>query len=222
MKKFKVLFFIICIPCFVYSQQWQVYSDSVLVNFKKNNIEKVKYFIGLADTDMQQNIVIKDTLYADYIYRKGIVKSLLGDYDSTLLKQSLDIWELSSKKNYLKIMKINYWLGTNYYSSANQSQNKTEMDSSYIYLKKCYSLIKKYNYQKQQNFTGVLNLLAIIDYSNKEFEQAKKYAIEYVDYIKKTGVGDFNFDYVYILTISKDFIGQENLLQEYLAKYEIQ
>lgn len=222
MKKFKILFFIICLPCFAYSQQWQQYSDSVLVYFKKNDIDKASHFIELADIDLAKNNVIRDTLYADYIYRKGIIQFKLGNYDTSLFKQALDIWQTNSKKNYLKIMKINYWLGTNYYLSANQNQNKTEMDSSYIYLKKCYSLIKKYNYQKQQNFTGVLNSLALIDYSNEEFEQAKKYANEYIDYVKKTGVGDFNFDYVYILTINQDFIGQENLLQEYLAKYEIQ
>jgi hypothetical protein len=65
--------------------------------------------------------VVKDTLYADYLYCKGVVKSSSGDYDSTLLKEALDIWESGTKKNYLKIMKINYFLGVNYFLIGNQS-----------------------------------------------------------------------------------------------------
>ena len=223
MKKFKVLFFIVCIPCFAYSQQWQQYSDSVFVYFKKNDIDKASHFIELADIDLAKSNIIKDTLYADYIYRKGVVKSSLGDYDSTLLKQSLDIWESNTKKNYLKIMKINYFLGGNYFLIGNQSQNKVDYDTSYKYYEKCYFLIKKYKFQNKSNFKGVLNALSLIDhYSNKDFKKAKQFAQEYINYVKKTGVVDFNFDYVYILTINQDFIGQENLLQEYLEKYEIQ
>lgn len=223
MKKYKVLFFIVCIPCFAYSQQWQQYSDSVFVYFKKNDIDKASHFIELADIDLAKSNIIKDTLYADYIYRKGVVKSSLGDYDSTLLKQSLDIWESSTKKNYLKIMKINYFLGGNYFLIGNQSQNKVDYDTSYKYYEKCYFLIKKYKFQNKSNFKGVLNALSLIDHnSNKDFKKAKQFAQEYIGFIKETGIEDFNFDYVNALGYKQDFIGQEKLLLEYLAKYEIQ
>lgn len=223
MKRVKVLFFIICLPCLAYSQQWQQYSDSVLVYFKKNDLNRASHFIDLADVDLAKSNVIRDTLYADYIYRKGVVKSSLGDYDSTLLKQSLDIWESSPKKNYLKIMKINYFLGGNYFLIGNQSQNKVDYDTSYKYYEKCYSLIKKYKFQNKSNFEGVLNALSIIDnISTKNFKKAKQFAQEYIDFIKETGVEDFNFNYVNILSINEDFIGQEKVLMEYLAKYETQ
>lgn len=224
MKKIQVLLFI-CFPCFAYSQQWHQYSDSVLVNFKKNNIEKATHFIELADEELIKSKFIKDTIYADYLYRKGVLKSSLRDYDSTLLKQALDIWESSNNKNYLKITKINYFLGTNYYSLGNQNQfkNKIEIDSSYFYFKKCYDLIKKYNYQNQQNFTGLLYVLTTMDYySNKNYKKAKKYAKEYINYIKETSNTDFNFDYIYILRLKEDYIKQEKVLKEYLAKFEIQ
>lgn len=223
MKKFKVLFFIVCFPCFAYSQQWQQYSDSVFVYFKKNDIDKASHFIELADIDLAKSNIIKDTLYADYIYRKGVVKSSLGDYDSTLLKQSLNIWESSTKKNYLKIMKINYFLGGNYFLIGNQSQNKIDYDISYKYYEKCYLLIKKYKFQNKSDFKGVLNALSFIDHSsNKDFKKAKQFAQEYIDFIKETGVEDFNFIYVNILRINEDFFGQEKVLLEYLTKYETQ
>ena len=223
MKKTILLFFVF-FTCFVSSQTWQQYSDSVFVNLKNNNIKKTLKFIELADNEISKSNIIKDTIYADYIYRKGVVKSSLGDYDSTLLKQALNIWESSNKKNYFKIMKINNWLGTNYYSLANLNQfkNKIEIDSSYFYLKNCYYLIKKYNYQKQQNFTGLLYVLATMDYYyNKNYKKAKKYANEYIAYIKETGTKDFNFDYIYILRLKEDYIEQEKELKKYLEKYEI-
>ena len=110
---------VILFPLIIFAQKWQQYSDSVFVNFKKNNIDKTLNFIELAENDIANNNVLKDTIYADYIYRKGVVRSSLGDYDSTLLKQSLEIWESSSKKNYFKIMKINYFLGSNYFLIGN-------------------------------------------------------------------------------------------------------
>ncbi len=223
MKK-NILLFLVFLPCFVSSQTWQQYSDSVFVNLKNNNIKKTLKFIELADNELSKSNIIKDTIYADYLYRKGVVKSSLGDYDSTLLKQALNIWESSNKRNYFKIMKINNWLGTNYYSLANLNQfkNKIEIDSSYFYLKNCYYLIKKYNYQKQQNFTGLLYVLATMDYYyNKNYKKAKKYVNEYITYIKETGTTDFNFDYIYILRLKEDYIEQEKELKKYLEKYEI-
>ena len=224
MKKILYCFFFL-LPFTLFSQQWHAYSDSVLVYYKKNDIDKASHFIDLADVDLAKSKIIRDTLYADYLYRKGVVKSSLGNYDSTLLKQALDIWESSPKKNFLKVMKINYWLGTNYYSLASQNQfkNKIEIDSSNYYFKNCYTLIKKYNYQKEQNFTGLLFVLTTMEYySNKNFKKAKKYAKEYINYVKETGNTDFNFDYIAILRMKEDFFEQEKVLKNYLSKFEIQ
>ena len=217
-----ILFFFVFLPCFVYAQQWKQYSDSVFIYVKKNDFNKAFYFIELADIDLAKSNIERDTVYADYIYRKGVVKSYLGDFDSTLLKQSLDIWESSSKKNYLKIMKINYFIGGNYFLLGNKSQNKSEYKESYMYYEKCYSLIKKYNFQKKSNYKGVLNALSLIDYFNEDFKNAKKYANEYINYIKETGIEDYDFNYIQALKINQDFIGQEKLLLEYLSKYENQ
>lgn len=224
MKKIKVLFFIVCLPFLAHAQQWHQYSDSVLVNFKKNNIEKAKYFIGLADADLQQTLVLKDTIYADYLYRKGVVKSSLGDYDSTLLKQALDIWESGPKKNYLKIMKINYFLGNNFFMLGFQSQKiNLELRTSFYYYEKCYDLIKENNLQNNPIYKLVLTNLFRINSDNNEKElKSKKYAKEYIEYIKSTFIEDFDFNYVQAFKCLEDYANQEKILLQFLAKYESQ
>ena len=214
---------VILFPLIIFAQKWQQYSDSVFVNFKKNNIDKTLNFIELADNDIANNNVLKDTIYADYIYRKGVVRSSLGDYDSTLLKQSLEIWESSSKKNYFKIMKINYFLGSNYFLIGNKSQSKVDFNLSYKYFEKCYFLIKKYKFQNNSNFKEVLNTLALINFTiYKDYKKAKHFAQEYIDFIKEKDIDDFDFEYVNALGYKKDFVHQEKILLEYLEKYKSQ
>ena len=214
---------VILFPLIIFAQKWQQYSDSVFVNFKKNNIDKTLNFIELAENDIANNNVLKDTIYADYIYRKGVVRSSLGDYDSTLLKQSLEVWESSSKKNYFKIMKINYFLGSNYFLIGNKSQSKVDFNLSYKYFEKCYFLIKKYKFQNNSNFKGVLNTLALINFTiYKDYKKAKHFAQEYIDFIKEKDIDDFDFEYVNALGYKKDFVHQEKILLEYLEKYKSQ
>lgn len=230
MNKIIVLFLIVCVPFFAYSQQWHKYSDSVLVNFKKNNFEKAKYFIGIADADLQQSLVLKDTIYADYLYRKGVVKSNQGYYDSSILKESLDvlsesldIWNSSSKKNFLKIMKINYFIGNNYYLIANKSHNKSDYDATYKFYVQCYNLIKKHHLQSNPIFKTILHSLSFIDFSlNKDLNKAKRFAQEYINYIDEKGIEDFDFDYVNVFGYKQDFISQEKILLRFLKKYEFE
>jgi len=229
-KSIRVLVLIICIPLIAFSQQWQQYSDSVLVNLKNNNVNNAIYFIGLADNILAKSTLVKDTVYADYLYRKGVVKVSLGEFDSCLLKESLSIWESSPAKNPLKIMKICYFLGNNYYELGNlylqsgtYSLSKIVLKQSHEYYEKCYSLIKKYDLQTQSNYTGVLYALTLIDYiSNKDYEKAKMFAAEYIEYIKVIGLKDFDFDYINALKFSQDNIVQEQVLLEYLSKYQNQ
>lgn len=221
MRKIKVLFVIICFPCFVFGQKWQEYSDSIFVYFKNNNINKTLQFIKLSDLELAKGNFKRDTIYADYIYRKAVVQSSLNDFNTSLLKQSLEIWANNTKKNYLKIMKIYYFLGVNYYLTANQTQNINDFKNSYKYFELSYKLIKKYNYQSKSNYLGILSLLSNIDYQkNKNFKKSKKIAKEYINYVKVYGIEDFNFDYFFVLGFAEDFKGQELLLKEYLIKYD--
>ena len=224
MKNFILLLFLtFFIPLLASSQKWILYSDSVLFHFKNNATSDAIRFIDSADAEINKIIAIKDTNYAEFLYRKGVVKSSLGDFNSDLLKESLNIWESIRPKNYLKIMKINYFIGYNYFTLGTKTKSNSNFAESYIYLKKCYSLIKKYKFQNQSNLKGVLNCLMILDYYfNKDYNNAKKYSIEYIDLIMSTGLENFDFDYSYALKYKNDIVSQENVLLEYLKKYQIQ
>jgi CHAT domain-containing protein len=229
MKKITNPLFVL-FPFIVFSQSWQQYSDSVLVYFKKNDIEKTTQFINLADNELSKINIIKDTIYADYIYRKGVVKSSLDIKNSLLLKesndilkQSLDIWQISSKKNYLKILKINYYLGCNYYLVAGNDQNKLEYLNSYKYFEQCHNIIRKHNYKSNPLYKRILYFMALIDYHiKKDLNNAKKIANEYIEFTKKQNFEDFNFDNVEIYNFNQDYINQEKLLLNYLDNYNIQ
>ena len=115
MNKIKFLFLVIFFPCLVYSQQWQQYSDSIISNINKNNFEKANNFSQLADNDLLKTKFVKDTLYANYLYAKGVLYSFDSKKNGiNLLNESLNIWNNSEKKNYYKIMKIHYFLGKSY------------------------------------------------------------------------------------------------------------
>ena len=40
-KNIAFILFIICFPFTIYSQKWQQYSDSIMSNIRKNDLEKV-------------------------------------------------------------------------------------------------------------------------------------------------------------------------------------
>ncbi len=59
MKKIiKLLFFVICFPCIVYSQEWKQYSDSIYqiikVKFDQNGLDNANKYIQLADEDIEK------------------------------------------------------------------------------------------------------------------------------------------------------------------------
>ncbi len=222
MKK-NILLFLVFLPCFASSQTWQQYSDSIISNINKNNFEKAQNFSQLADNDLLKTKFIKDTLYANYLYAKGVLYTFDETKDGTyLLNESLNIWNNSEKKNFLKIMKIYFFLGDNYWRKEFNSQNEFDHKESYKYYEECYFYIKKYNLQKNPIYNLVLTKLFTIDYIKNDFKKAKLYANEYINNINKNGLDDFNFHYTDALNFTEDYIGQERILKQYLEKYETQ
>jgi CHAT domain-containing protein len=215
MKKNKyllIVLFLLSFPFANYSQQWHQYSDSIMSNIRKNDLEKASRFIELADKELAQSKVIKDTLYADYLYRKGVIESYQGNYATTIFLESLLIWESSNKKNFGKIMKVYYFLGANF-------QNTSDYNNSYKYYENCYLINKKHQLLKNYNFPDAIYYLSYFDFKNKNYIKAKKYAVEYIEYNNETGINQFNFKYAKAFEFKKDLIGQEKVLLEFLALY---
>nr|WP_314896921.1 CHAT domain-containing tetratricopeptide repeat protein [uncultured Flavobacterium sp.] len=203
-------FFIL--PFANYSQQWHQYSDSIMANIRKNDLDKASRFIGLADKELMQSKAIKDTLYADYLYRKGVVEWGQGNYDTNIFLESLSIWEPSNKKNYGKIMKLYYFLGANF-------QNNSDYNNSYKYYENCYLINKKYQLPKNYNFSDAIYYLSYFDFKNKNYKKAKKYAVEYIEYNNETGINQFNFKYANAFEYKNDLKGQEAVLLQFLTTY---
>ena len=221
MKNVLILFIIIVIPQAIFSQKWHSYSDSIKVNIRKNDFKKASRFVELADKEINATTNIKDTIYADYIYSKGVLQGYLsGNYNLIFLKEALKIWESNYNKNHLKIMKINFFIGSEYLSLYQKSKEKKYLGFGYDYYDKSYKLIKKYSL-KYPPLQDILNWLMRIEYLYKEnLDKAKKYAQEYTELKEISGVKDFDFFYIDALEYRQDLFKQERVLLDYLDKYE--
>ncbi len=220
MKKFKVLFFIVCLPCFVYSQEWKQYSDSIYkitsVKHDKKDLEKANRFIELADIDIEKKNAVKDTTYADYLYLKGVVKYQIGQFTSQPFEESIFIWNQSSKKNYLKLSKNHYFL-------ADGFNLMKDYFNAYLNYEKCYLLNKQFNLKFNTYFSSSVYCLSVIDYKeNFNFKKAKQYAIEYIELNKEIAYLNFDFNYAYAFRWKDDLIGYENVLLEFNSQFENQ
>ena len=218
MNKIIVLFLFVCVPFFAYSQQWQQYSDSIISNINKNNYEKANAFGQLADNDLLKIKLVKDTLYANYLYAKGVLYSFDEKKNGIdLLNESLNIWNYSEKKNYYKIMKIHYFLGKSYSKIAYKTNNNSDYLKSFSSYENCYSINKKYHLNKNSNFFNSLYNLILISDITKEYSKLKKFADEFI-----ADFENFDFKLIKVYRLNNDLIGQEKVLQKFLLKYENQ
>lgn len=218
MKKFIVLFIIICIPSFAYSQQWHAYLDSITkitsVKHDKKDLERAYKFVELADKDIEKNDVKRDTIYADYLYRKGFVKYSIGQFTSQPFEESISIWNQSQKKNYLKLSKNHYFLADGFNLIKDYS-------NAYLNYEKCYIMNRQFNLKYNTYFSSSIYCLSVIDYKeNFNFKKAEQYAIEYIELNKETAYLNFDFNYAYAFRWKEDSKGYENVLLDFNNNYE--
>lgn len=217
MKKNKVFIILIfLLPIFVFSQQWHAYSDSIISNINKNNYEKASRFLELADSDISNLKPVKDTIYADFIYRKGVLNYFQSKKCLDYFKESLTIWNDSSKKNYFKIMKIYYFLAGEYSKLGDQ-------EKGYEYYEKCYLMNKSNDLPYNNNLSSSIYNLSVIDYYvNLNFKKAKQYAQEYIYYNKDKAISEFNFFYAFAYSLMDNSTEYEKTLLEFEKHYNEQ
>lgn len=209
-----LLILLVIFPCFVFSQQLRQYSDSIYKCIKSNDLKNASKFIELADKEIEKTSIIKDTIYADYLYRKSLVKSFLGDYSNTvILQESLSIWR-QNNKNKEKIMDLYYFLGANY-------QSNIDFNKSYENYEKYYLLHTKYNSVKTSKYYYSIFILSTIDFHvHNNLKKSKKYAKKYVEYKKENAVRDLDLNYIEELKILEDDKNLEISLTSFLEKYK--
>ena len=220
MKK-NILLFLVFLPFAVFSQKWHAYSDSIISNINKNNFEKANNFSQLADNDLLKTKHVKDTLYANYLYAKGVLYS----FDETkngidFLNESLSIWNNSEKKNYYKIMKIHYFLGKNYSTIANKTKKNSDYLMSFNSYENCYSINEKYNLNKNPNFFNSLYNLIFISHIVKDNSKLKKFANEFIADFENELIDNIDFKLIKVYRWNNDLMGQKKILEKFLLKYE--
>lgn len=218
MKKINVLFFIVCLPFLAHAQKWHRYSDSIYkiisVKHDKKELDNANRFVELADIDIKKNNALKDTIYADYLYLKGVVKYQIGQFTSQPFEESIFIWNHCSKINYLKLSKVHYFLADGFNLTKDYSK-------AYENYEKCYLINKQFNLKNNIYFSNSVYCLSVIDYQeNFNFKKAELYANEYILINKETAYLNFDFNYAYAFRWKDDSKGYENVLLDFNNNYE--
>ncbi len=212
MKKI-TLFIIFSLPHFLFSQQWISYSDSIISNIKKSNFNKASYFVDLSDKEIDILTVKKDTLYADYLYRKGITKYYIGKFNPIYFEESIQIWDSSIIKNNTKIMKNYFFLGEGFRYSMNN-------EKAYVNYENCYLINKKNNLNFSSNFNLSIFYLAYINFFNKNLTKAENYSREYIEYNRNIALNNYDFNYAKAFMIINDNKQCETLLLAFKNNYD--
>ncbi|KSA14193.1 CHAT domain-containing protein [Maribacter dokdonensis] len=202
-----------CIVKLGYAQDWHKYSDSIISNFRINNYSRAKEFLSLAETDIKITGHNTDTIYADFLYRKGLIQYLHNESPIKSFDESLSIWKSSNNINYLKLIRIYYFYG------EHLRLNEKYLES-YKYYKTCYEIGKSHNLEFTGNFEGSLYNLCLIDYwENENYENAEKWALEYIELKKSTAFNEFNFSYVSAHQYANMPEKEIDILEKYLDLY---
>jgi CHAT domain-containing protein len=211
-KQLLLFVFFISFPFANYSQQWHQYSDSIIANVNKRNYSKAEQFIVLADAEIGQSKIVKDTMYADYLYSKGSFNYFQSQNPLEFFNEALAIWEASKKVNYFKIMKIHYFSAKNY---INEQKYELAIES----FEKCYEINKKYKLKENRNFTDAVYLLAALYDDKGNVNKARKYADEYISQTQQKAYENFDFNYAKAYQFKNDIAGQEKVLLAFLNNY---
>ena len=220
MKGIILLVLIFTTPVVAYCQQWYQYSDSIIASINRNDLDQAKHFCQLVDKEISRIKIVKDTLYANYIYAKGILNYYESNDCLELLEESLNIWNNSTKIDFKRIVKIHYFLGQSYYALGKKSNNESAYLKSNNHFENCYLISKKYNLPRGYHFTSALYGLILLNF--KIFNDrniVKKYAAEYISLNEETALENFDFNLISVYRMNSDFIGQEKVLQQFLSKY---
>lgn len=219
MRQLKIIV-IFCLPIFVFSQTWQQYSDSLVHEINYGSLEKAKYYDELINKELNNNNFKKDTLYADYIYRKGVLNLELGEFDPKLFIESLKIWENESNKNFYKISKIHYFLGNCYNRIAEKTKNSTDYELSIHSYKNCCKIYKEQNQTIDEKYIHSLYNIIRLYHLKKDLLNVNYFSTEFLNEFEDKLAENIDFRLIYVYRWKNDFEGQTQMLKKFLSNYE--
>ena len=213
MKKLVLIFFFISANC--YSQEWVKYSDSIYSNIVKGEIDKAYEFLSLAELELSKNAIIRDTIYADFLFRKGLIKSIDNKNAQSEFLESINIWNESDRKNYYKLMDIHFLLANDLYYIENY-------DAAYKHYEEYYNINIDNELELDDSFlTSIYNLSVIDYYIYENFDKAKYYSEEFIKFGKDKAYELFDFRFSNVYKFLGDFTSEENVLLQFLNNYKV-
>src|SRR5690606_37870455 len=81
------------------AQEWVRFSDSILSNIQKNDLHQAESYMLRAEKELSEFQPTQDSLYAKYLFRKGVIDYLNKKDPEKEFLQSLNIWNNLNHKN---------------------------------------------------------------------------------------------------------------------------
>ncbi len=214
MENFKrILFLLVLLLSFNLSaQEWVQYSDSILSNIRRNDIESAESYMLKAEEELNALQPLKDSLYAKYYYRKGLVKYFLNQNPEKSFLTSLEVWNSLQEKNYTELVRVHYFFAMSYFDSQNDS-------SAEIHFEEVYRITNEKDVIVTGNYINTLYYLAFLNYNRENFEKAEIYASEYIKNAEKDAYNNFDFRYAQAFLYSGDIESQRMILVKFLENY---
>lgn len=222
--RFLIAFLVLTTFNHLKAQKWHQYSDSILVYFQKSDVRNTAKYLKLAEDDLSASKIVEDTIYADFLYRKGVANSLINQkYNIDDLLQSQKIWVNTKHKNHFKIFKLNHFIGFYFYQKSLNSKDFNDYKFSKDYFSKNLEYGNKYNFKNHIFYSSDLYLSATLEYfvfHNKK--NIQNYSNEYFklnsfnDALDKL---DMNYYYLNFYLNKPDL--QIEILKKYINKLEL-
>lgn len=196
------------------AQEWASYSDSIIVNIRASNHSKARGFLKLAEKYLLNRDIKKDTIYADFLYRRGLLTYFQNKNPEVDFNESIKIWNKSQKINPKKLMRLHYFSGY-YYDFVAQNYGE-----AYKQYKLCYNVGKLIDFDSTDSFKDITYRLYLIDrWQNSNEEKSKEWAIEYIKLKEHVAFDQLDLDY----SDAYGFVyGDESaleILEQYLILY---
>lgn len=222
--KMKYIIILVCLifnfSTAVYSQNLSRYTDSIITAINEGIVEKARIFINLSEKEISKSENTKDTIYAKYLYAKGVYYSNdTVNISIGYLNEALTIWNNSEIKNKFKIMRIYFYLGKCYLKLAMENENKYYYKESFKNYKICYDINIKNHLQNNSNFSESLRKQFYISQKINEKTVSKNIAVEYIKKFRDKSIKEFDLDIIDIYRFVNDFENQEIFLDQVLVKY---
>ena len=219
---FKVIFFFLFFPSLSFCQSWPSYSDSVYTLIKKNDWKSAYQLTHKVDSLLSVEGYSNDTIYADYLYRRGILKNAIQeDYSDALndLLLSESIWQNSNFYNPKKYHFICFWIAKTYNTNlliqrkVDSASGIVDIEKSNLYFLKSIEINLNHDTININTLSESYDQISYSSFLNYEDDILRKYAllaIKSYNLIKQPYIKARKYDLYRRLSLAFNDVSEEN------------